>query len=535
MTELKNAGQQVSCVSEGLEYLRDDRMEMNAEELEATLPLMQLSIANPNIHNNYSHSSASLSSSLPSDHDKLICNDFTIQSPIDISNQPILNLREDDCITASPFLLPANASTWDAPSFINVNSYNWPNYNIYSSAMADSTTSIFSPNCDNHILDPSYYHHRSVDLSLGTQLYASPNTNAPSPLLPHSNHPSLYSTTNMQSLNNGFQHMLSEYYPESHPCTPYSSPDYSLHSHKVETHVDFIGNDRPFLQHDSNFNMPHQKQNSQCSFLQHEGDVHQEGDCNYLTTSMMVPGHHQFGEAAGYPIVMMNHSQSVPIYLNHLCRDNISPNKQINDTSACRNQLKVYKQDDENDKAFVKPSNKRPAPDGDGEDWPPAQCSPPLKRSASWNCNDTLNVILDHTNEKPVAGVSCKDLSPNTLEPTNTKQESPTLMNLTTKAKARQNVAKDPQSIAARNRRERISERLKILQQLVPNGSKVDLVTMLEKAISYVKSLQLQVKVLATDEYWPTPLGDKFSLSNLAAVAKLLESTGQGVHEGYQD
>ena len=30
----------------------------------------------------------------------------------------------------------------------------------------------------------------------------------------------------------------------------------------------------------------------------------------------------------------------------------------------------------------------------------------------------------------------------------------------------------------------------------MPNGTKVDLVTMLEKAISYVKFLQLQVKVL---------------------------------------
>jgi hypothetical protein len=54
---------------------------------------------------------------------------------------------------------------------------------------------------------------------------------------------------------------------------------------------------------------------------------------------------------------------------------------------------------------------------------------------------------------------------------------------------------KDPQSLAAKNRRERISERLKILQELVPNGTKVDLVTMLEKAISYVKFLQVQVKV----------------------------------------
>ncbi|XP_031497241.1 transcription factor bHLH78-like [Nymphaea colorata] len=73
--------------------------------------------------------------------------------------------------------------------------------------------------------------------------------------------------------------------------------------------------------------------------------------------------------------------------------------------------------------------------------------------------------------------------------------------------KPRPSPSKDPQSIAAKNRRERISERLKILQDLVPNGTKVDLVTMLEKAISYVKFLQLQVKVLATDEFWPSQGG----------------------------
>ncbi|XP_042404826.1 uncharacterized protein LOC121995048 [Zingiber officinale] len=61
--------------------------------------------------------------------------------------------------------------------------------------------------------------------------------------------------------------------------------------------------------------------------------------------------------------------------------------------------------------------------------------------------------------------------------------------------------------ILLQNRRERISERLKILQELVPNGTKVDMVTMLEKAISYVKFLQLQVKVLATDEFWPAQGG----------------------------
>ncbi|XP_073128809.1 uncharacterized protein [Henckelia pumila] len=85
--------------------------------------------------------------------------------------------------------------------------------------------------------------------------------------------------------------------------------------------------------------------------------------------------------------------------------------------------------------------------------------------------------------------------------------------------------AKDPQSIAAKNRRERISERLKTLQDLVPNGSKVDLVTMLEKAISYVKFLQLQVKVLATDEFWPTQDGKAPELSQVReAIDAILAS-----------
>uniref|UniRef100_A0A0D9VK33 BHLH domain-containing protein n=1 Tax=Leersia perrieri TaxID=77586 RepID=A0A0D9VK33_9ORYZ len=74
---------------------------------------------------------------------------------------------------------------------------------------------------------------------------------------------------------------------------------------------------------------------------------------------------------------------------------------------------------------------------------------------------------------------------------------------------------KDPQSLAAKNRRERISERLRILQELVPNGTKVDLVTMLEKAISYVKFLQLQVKVLATDEFWPAQGGKAPEISQV--------------------
>nr|GMC54330.1 transcription factor bHLH85-like [Ipomoea batatas] len=51
-------------------------------------------------------------------------------------------------------------------------------------------------------------------------------------------------------------------------------------------------------------------------------------------------------------------------------------------------------------------------------------------------------------------------------------------------------------------RREKINERLRILQSLVPNGTKVDISTMLEEAVHYVKFLQLQIKLLSSDDLW---------------------------------
>ncbi|TKY47412.1 dimerization protein [Spatholobus suberectus] len=93
------------------------------------------------------------------------------------------------------------------------------------------------------------------------------------------------------------------------------------------------------------------------------------------------------------------------------------------------------------------------------------------------------------------------------------------------KPKHKSSPSKDPLSVAAKNRRERISERLKILQELVPNVSKVDLVTMLEKAISYVKFLQLQVKVLATNEFWPVQGGKPPDISQVKeAIDAILSS-----------
>ncbi|GMY17355.1 transcription factor bHLH84-like [Fagus crenata] len=70
----------------------------------------------------------------------------------------------------------------------------------------------------------------------------------------------------------------------------------------------------------------------------------------------------------------------------------------------------------------------------------------------------------------------------------------PSALNLNGKTRASRGSATDPQSLYARKRRERINERLRILQNLVPNGTKVDISTMLEEAVSYVKFLQLQIK-----------------------------------------
>uniref|UniRef100_A0A453M303 BHLH domain-containing protein n=3 Tax=Aegilops tauschii subsp. strangulata TaxID=200361 RepID=A0A453M303_AEGTS len=65
------------------------------------------------------------------------------------------------------------------------------------------------------------------------------------------------------------------------------------------------------------------------------------------------------------------------------------------------------------------------------------------------------------------------------------------------KVRARRGQATDPHSIAERLRRERIAERMRALQELVPNTNKTDRAVMLDEILDYVKFLRLQVKVLS--------------------------------------
>ncbi|KAL4352973.1 hypothetical protein GQ457_06G019400 [Hibiscus cannabinus] len=97
------------------------------------------------------------------------------------------------------------------------------------------------------------------------------------------------------------------------------------------------------------------------------------------------------------------------------------------------------------------------------------------------------------------------------------------------RVRARRGQATDPHSIAERLRRERIAERMKALQELVPSCNKTDRAAMLDEIVDYVKFLRLQVKVLSMSR-----LGAAGAVAQLVADVPLLSVEGDGAGGGSQ-
>ncbi|XP_073315392.1 uncharacterized protein [Primulina huaijiensis] len=88
--------------------------------------------------------------------------------------------------------------------------------------------------------------------------------------------------------------------------------------------------------------------------------------------------------------------------------------------------------------------------------------------------------------------------------------------------------AAEVHNLSEKRRRSRINEKLKALQNLIPNSNKTDKASMLDEAIEYLKQLQLQVQMLTMRN--GLSLHPGYSLGSLQSM--LIPPPGVDVNEG---
>lgn len=91
-----------------------------------------------------------------------------------------------------------------------------------------------------------------------------------------------------------------------------------------------------------------------------------------------------------------------------------------------------------------------------------------------------------------------------------------------TKAGSKRSRAAEVHNLSERRRRDRINEKMRALQELIPNCNKVDKASMLDEAIEYLKTLQVQVQMMymGTGFYMP-PMMVPPGMHHLHAAARM--------------
>ncbi|XP_050203548.1 transcription factor UNE10 isoform X2 [Mercurialis annua] len=84
-----------------------------------------------------------------------------------------------------------------------------------------------------------------------------------------------------------------------------------------------------------------------------------------------------------------------------------------------------------------------------------------------------------------------------------------------------------------RKRRDKINERMKTLQKLVPNSSKTDKASMLDEVIEYLKQLQAQINMMSRMNMqpmmMPMPMQQQLQMSMLAPMSMGMNLAGMGM------
>ncbi|XP_010458240.1 PREDICTED: transcription factor PIF3-like [Camelina sativa] len=87
-------------------------------------------------------------------------------------------------------------------------------------------------------------------------------------------------------------------------------------------------------------------------------------------------------------------------------------------------------------------------------------------------------------------------------------------------------------NLSERRRRDRINEKMRALQELIPNCNKVDKASMLDEAIEYLKSLQLQVQIMSmASGYYMPPVMFPPGMGHYPAAAAAM-AMGMGMPYG---